>query len=604
MSKIFISYRRNDAPTAAEWIYEVVVAAFGTDRVLMDVEDIPPGADFESMIHAFLDECDIMLVIIGRHWLDIRDETTGRRRLEDPSDWVRIEIEEAVRRDLRIIPLLVEDARMPVVSDLPEPEPNTRNYLRAFLRCNARRLEVSGFVAGARRLIPHLKDALEEARTRRMADQSAEHRRLMGQRRRELQLMLEEERDGLSDLSEEQIARREELAWWDLIKENPSIGDLRDHLARFPSGSLAEKVLNRLDAMVWTETDSSDRAAIVAYLDEFPHGQCANEARAALTSLDTRIKRAVQRRRLMRHALPVASVVSIFLALSVVFVTAGRQAKVLVAEALPPASRITDWSALSPGSVGNDCEICPPMVVIPAGSFFMGSPNAEPGRDKDEGPRREVAIAPFALSRTEITFEQWDACVADGFCRTIIDDNGWGRGRQPVINVSWNDITGGTNARRGFIAWMNSKVRGTPYRLPTEAEWEYAARAGTSQAYAWGPQDPICKTRAQNNANFGRDRCFNRALAVGIFRPNGWGLYDMHGNVWEWVQDCWHASYRGAPSDGTAWMRLGEGVCSEAVVRGGGWIDAAPALRAASRKDMPRSYRYTHLGFRLARNLP
>ena len=225
---------------------------------------------------------------------------------------------------------------------------------------------------------------------------------------------------------------------------------------------------------------------------------------------------------------------------------------------------------------------------IPAGSFRMG--DIQGGGDSDERPVHRVRIKAFLLGKTEVTFAQWDACVAAGGCRRKPDDEGWGRGNRPVINVSWEDIT------EQFIPWLN-KTTGKRYRLPTEAEWEYAARAGSETKYSWG------NSIGRNKANC--DGCGSRwddskTAPVASFATNGFGLYDMHGNVWEWTQDCWNSSYRGAPSDGSAWL---SGNCSRRVLRGGSWGFYPDNLRSANRDYNSTGFRSGNRGFRLARTL-
>jgi len=231
------------------------------------------------------------------------------------------------------------------------------------------------------------------------------------------------------------------------------------------------------------------------------------------------------------------------------------------------------------------------MIVVPAGVFLMGSPAAEPGHQAFEQPQHQVTIAkPFAVSKYELTFAAWDACAAEGDCAAHIDDSAFGRGRRPAINVSWNDA-------QAYVAWL-SKTSGKRYRLLSEAEYEYAARAGAQTAYPWG--DAIGKDNADCNGCGSRWDDMETA-PVGSFAPNRFGLYDMIGNVYEWVEDCLHAEYRGAPADGSAWITGGE--CNGRMIRGGSWADDPVDLRSASRPWSPAIVRRNFIGFRVARTL-
>jgi formylglycine-generating enzyme required for sulfatase activity len=254
--------------------------------------------------------------------------------------------------------------------------------------------------------------------------------------------------------------------------------------------------------------------------------------------------------------------------------------------------------AARPGSEFAECVTgCPTMVVVPAGKFRMGSPASEKDRYDTEGPQHEVTIAkPFAVGKTEVTITEWDACVAADACAKAPDSNS-GRGNQPAVNVSWDDT-------KEYIAWLN-RITGKVYvyRLLTEAEWEYSARAGSTTAYSW--DDEI----GQGNANC--VGCGSQwdgqqtSSPVGSFKANAFGLYDMHGNVDEWVEDIWHDSYKGAPIDGTAWLQGGEerGFRPSRVVRGGSWNGIPRILRAASRGRVSADNRLNYIGFRLARTL-
>ena len=239
--------------------------------------------------------------------------------------------------------------------------------------------------------------------------------------------------------------------------------------------------------------------------------------------------------------------------------------------------------------VFRDCSTCPELVAIPAGEFRMGSPGSEEGRNGDEGPQRGVRVERFALGRYEVMFEEYERfAVATGRGRP--GDGGWGRGRRPVVNVSWEDAA-------AYAAWLSQET-GARYRLPSEAEWEYAARAGTETRYSWG--NDIGRNRA-NCGGCGSRWDNEQTAAGGSFAANAWGLHDMHGNVWEWVEDCWHDSYRGAPSDGRAWTSGGD--CGRRVSRGGSWGYTLRSLRAAGRGRLVAGSRGNDVGFRVARTL-
>ncbi len=257
--------------------------------------------------------------------------------------------------------------------------------------------------------------------------------------------------------------------------------------------------------------------------------------------------------------------------------------------AAAPAVAVSAAANLTPGNTFRDCDVCPEMVAIPAGSFMMGSPASEQGRSDDEGPQHQVNIArPFAAGKFEVTFDEWEACVRERGCR-----GGRGRGKRPVFNVSWNDA-------KQYTKWLSAKT-GKPYRLLTEAEWEYVARAGTTTPFNTGAN--INPTRANYDAGMsyagsviGEFR--KQTAAAGSFQPNAFGLYDVHGNVWEWTEDCWNANYQGAPNDGSARTT---GDCGQRVLRGGSWGNHPRDLRSAIRVGDAIAGHYDDRGLRVAR---
>jgi formylglycine-generating enzyme required for sulfatase activity/DNA-binding winged helix-turn-helix (wHTH) protein len=295
-------------------------------------------------------------------------------------------------------------------------------------------------------------------------------------------------------------------------------------------------------------------------------------------------------------------------------------------------------SGANPGHVGleahgaavvptfRDCEDCPDMVALPAGEFLMGSPRAERGRQDVEGfPRRVVIPKRIAIGKFEVTVDQFSAFVAEtgiaagNLCNVIVAFDRatliWGPpeasfrqpgfdvvGSHPVVCVSWHEA-------QAYVAWLGRRT-GKPYRLPTEVEWEYAARAGTRTRYSFGDDETelcVYARFADLGSRFGwHDACRSATvtygpLPVGSLKPNPWGIFDMHGNAWEWVEDCWSPNALEIPTDGSALSRPGN--CEMGVVRGGSWAAASSRVRSAMRAPVPTTTHHYNNGFRVALSL-
>ena len=244
---------------------------------------------------------------------------------------------------------------------------------------------------------------------------------------------------------------------------------------------------------------------------------------------------------------------------------------------------------MRPGKLLKDCAECPVNVVIPTGSFRMGDLSGE--GDSNEKPVHKVTIPrPFAVGKYEVTQAEWQAVMGT-------NPSGFRGSRNPVERVNWNDA-------KEFVRKLSAKT-GKTYRLLSEAEWEYVARAGSSTIYWWGD------TASHEYANYGTDKCcgglargrdrWKNTSPVGSFAANRFGLHDIHGNVWEWTEDCWHENYSGAPTDGSAWTRKGE--CDRRVLRGGSWDFIPRVVRSAFRVGNDSLIQYYNVGFRVARDL-
>jgi len=243
--------------------------------------------------------------------------------------------------------------------------------------------------------------------------------------------------------------------------------------------------------------------------------------------------------------------------------------------------------------------VLPEMITIPAGQFEMGCVSGIDCNAREE-PVHTVTIQAFQLAKTEVTAALWAACVKAKGCDYVPEDNGLSDSNMPVRYVSWDDV-------QTFIAWLNAETN-NHYRLPSEAEWEYAARAGTTTPFNTGKCITDQQANSEGNAfkaagcdKEGENR--KQVLSVASFPANAFGLHDMHGNVWEWVEDCWHRNYDDAPTDGSVWLGSA-GDCERHVMRGGTWHGTVSYMRSAYRFRYPREIRTGGLGFRLARSLP
>lgn len=275
-------------------------------------------------------------------------------------------------------------------------------------------------------------------------------------------------------------------------------------------------------------------------------------------------------------------------------------------------------AAFAAGAIFEDCAECPSMIVVPSGRFQMGSPDSEPEHEANESPVHDVTIAmPFAVGRYEVTLGEYKAFMrASRYASTpgcltneadvtefrakrdYLNPGYKQTDRHPVVCISWNDAT-------AYTQWLSART-GRRYRLLSEAEWEYAARANSKSPFPWGSQVTT------GHANYDGQYMYDggavglrrmASLPVGAFKANAFGLYDMAGNVWEWTLDCRHIGYNGAPTDGSPWLADGDGACQNRMRRGGSWDGYAKSVRSANRYWNRTNFRSNYDGFRIARDL-
>jgi len=407
--------------------------------------------------------------------------------------------------------------------------------------------------------------------------------------------------------AETQLDILDENLWAQLSIED-SVPAYEDYLDVFPDGLHQAEALQRIDAiqqaeakkererlererldnLAW-ETASGERtvASFDKYISEWPAGLHIEEA--------TRLRRLLKDQSDDDKAFQTAMKLN---------TKAAFQAYI---DAFPKGVNVTsalqhiDDLTLRPGKTFKDCDDCPAMVVLPADAYWQGSADDSALALGMEKPRRLVTIGkPFAAGIHEVTMAEWDACVADKGCSTRPGDNGWGRGNRPVIMVSWNDA-------EEYVHWLSEKA-GQTYRLPSESEWEYFARAGEQSDWPGGHPAIVCEfgnvAGAETGFKWQHEQCRDESALgttpVGSFRANKFGLYDTIGNVSEWTADCMNLSYVDAPVDGSAW---GKGICSSHMTRGGSWITGSKEIRLPARFNLKNGDRNDFTGFRVVRDI-
>ncbi len=398
-----------------------------------------------------------------------------------------------------------------------------------------------------------------------------------------------------------------EAAFWMSIQDGDDVEEFESYLERYPQGHFASLARKRIAALALAKPSPAEVAPQPAAPAPTPEPPLFKLAQAPASSakpaprVDAFQQRPVAPERkggrpivLIAVAIVAVAVVGVaalaFLPKSPggdvpVQVAAGQAEPSMTAPAPPPVPDVQPVStAAAPESlpapvaskVFRDCDDCPEMMRLEGGAFMMGSSPTEAGHRAWEGPQRQVTIAALAIGLKEVTLAEWDACVTAGGCGNYTPtDKGWGRGARPAIMVSWNDA-------QAYVKWLSGKT-GKTYRLPTEAEWEFAARGGASTAYWWGDK------YVSGNVPHGKTD------EAGAHDANGFGLFDVSGNVAEWVQDCYVNSFANAPTDGKAVVT---GNCQR-VIRGGGWKADASDLRIANRSRLAPGTRDTAIGFRV-----
>lgn len=557
--RIFINYRRDDAAGYAGRMYDRLVDRFGKDSIFMDVSAIEAGLDFANVLEDAVQSCDVAVVLIGPNWLKITD-ASGRRRLDDPDDYVRLEVSIALKRDIRVIPVLVGGAEMPRADELPDD-------LKSLPRRHALKVDHVSFDADVKNLINHLESALINIED----FPSGEGHVILEDvnwKKTENQINAL-----LKDVDQEMS-----LGNWSEAKEKLEKVlklDAGDHDARSKLETV-EKAISEANHEAEIESEDEPETNEKLPKDNF------------LKSLQK-----------WWFALPVAL---LLIVLSVVWNSGGggpdpHETNSNLAEnssEIPietstktPTEQIntitpTDDFVQTPES--GDTIINPidesPYQYISSGKFLMGSVEGYEDESDDEGKVQFIDIGSFWIGQTEVTNAMYRLCYEDNACEVPGGDffRDQDYANHPVTYVSWEDA-------HKYCAWAGG-------RLPTEAEWEKAARGGLeNELYPWESESPTCRTNADNGAQF--SNCDPGTVVVGSFEPNNYGLFDMAGNVFEWTSSCYQ-KYPYDPEDGREDI---DSSCKR-VLRGGSWYDGAYILRVSYRVEANPENNSNILGFR------
>ncbi|MBA3804430.1 MAG: SUMF1/EgtB/PvdO family nonheme iron enzyme [Acidobacteria bacterium] len=553
-SGIFICYRRDENSAHAGRLYDRLTAHFGDEQIFMDIDYIEPGEDFVQVIEEAVGSCEILIALIGRSWLTSSNETG--RRLDNPNDFVRLEIAAALARNVRVIPMLVQGAQMPRPQDLPED-------LMPLSGRHALELSDVRWKHDVDQLIGLLEKVLARQREARhtAAQEEAERQRLEMEAQRQA-----EESERLKQAAAEGERQKQEAEEAERRRREDKEAARRRVVERVPATSEGPSSTAR-PAVSPLSIETATHPAVL------PSGVAARPKKSKL-------------------ALMIAGV-ALVIVIGVALLVWLKHVPVNETSSAVSQTQAGQQAGSKAQNMTN--RIGMGFVRIPPGSFMMGSENGE----KDEKPVHQVTINDgFYMGKYEVTQAQWQAVMG-------ANPSNFKGDSLPVEQVSWNDA-------QNFIQKLNAMNDGYIYRLPTEAEWEYAGRAGTTGDYA-GDLDSM----AWYGNNSGRQRLDaaeilrtdssnyykritdngNQTHPVGQKQANGFGLYDMHGNVWEWCQDWYHDDYTGGPTDGSAWLMGGEQ--KYRVLRGGSWYSSAVVLRSADRNWYAPALRFDLIGFRV-----
>ncbi|MEQ1719060.1 MAG: SUMF1/EgtB/PvdO family nonheme iron enzyme [Hyphomicrobium sp.] len=590
-SKIFINYRRDDARDMAARIRDRLASVFGSSNVFMDVDNLMAGQRFDKELEKALSETDVFLAVIGPRWM----ATLAERRRLDERDYVCDEIAGALKRGITVIPVLIDSASLPRADELPPAIVELVLHQKHGITHEQFGRDASGLAEAIRSANQSKwQKSLRTLSMGRVAaisaialavsyigahqlgvpvwwpHSSANSRTTIGVPAKGIPIDQFQVHDPSTNGAQSPKRKATEIASNNLIDELVECASYYSLVAESAKTRAdgATVTAGYSDAMTQTLLFAAKAGELSGQKPEAVLARFKMQQESHLKTIDRNFSNlAILSQKLLSSCPTFTS-------------NPAPRYQQLVAAAEAEVNGDVARRALQPGRVFRDCDDgCPEMVVVPAGEFVMGSDEFEFAK-----PPHKVTIGQsFAVGKYEVTFAEWEACVAGGGCSSnkSPSDESRGKGRRPVINVSWYDAI-------EYVTWLSKKT-GRIYRLLSEAEWDYSARAGTSTAFHWGDTFLASKANAANKFD-----------PVGQYPANAFGIHDMHGNVWEWVADRWNKSYQGAPTDGSAWQG---GESTGRVLRGGTFDDGPNRFRSVGRYGFDVSFRGSFAGFRIARSI-
>lgn len=540
--KIFINYRRDDERSAAARVRDRLAAEFGAPNVFMDVDNLMAGQRFDRELEKALAETDIFLVVMGPRWLDLYQQ----RQASGERDYVHEEIAGALKRGVTVIPVLIEGAALPRGDLLPED-------IRELVLHQKHGVTHENFGQNIAALIEAIRFIRRSAARPR------------SQKARSLALLLVGGVSGLAAAYAGAYYSGVPLLWFAAPLVDTRAAELERLRVAAAKAEEDRKAAQTEAAKLRADSEARRKA------DEEARDKAAADAEAKGQADEAERQRfaAMKAEQDRQHA------------------DAETTRKAEEAARRDPVMAVKSGS----GQSFRDCAECPELVLVPAGSFVMGTVS-----DDHWGttiPARRITIShAFAVGKFEVTYAEWEGCVSEKSCKQPDATAAISYERPRMSKGAGFPVEGLTrDEAEEYVEWLTKRT-GRRYRLLTEAEWEYVARAGSRSTYPWGDRFDGTKANAHHRQG---------TVEVGKYPANAFGLYDIIGNVWEWVQDCWHPNYEGAPTDGSSWMK---GCNGGGIIRGGSY--SANAFPVAGRINAhPYGTRYHNggVGFRVGRTI-